>query len=190
MSADAMIDELLHPLHGVERGLMSSDQGRRPMKHTRNGVVARRAWNLGIEMPRRSLAERLWAKVDRRGPDECWPWLAGTTRGYGYLRAGGLGRMIYAHRAAWEVANGCTIPAGMVACHTCDNPICCNPTHLWIGTVGDNNRDMTAKGRNWQQRKTHCAQGHEYTEENTRRNNGRRICGTCKRAHYAIGRTA
>jgi hypothetical protein len=51
------------------------------------------------------------------------------------------------HRIAWELANGRQVPKGMDVCHTCDNPPCCNPAHLWIGTAKDNTRDMILKGR-------------------------------------------
>jgi hypothetical protein len=94
----------------------------------------------------RPLAERFWEKVDVRGVDECWPWLASTKQGgYGKL-AGGDGRILLAHRVAYQLAVG-TIPAGLVVCHRCDNPGCVNPNHLFLGSQADNLRDMHAKGR-------------------------------------------
>lgn len=88
----------------------------------------------------------LWARADLSGgPTACWPWMAGKNdNGYGRLRF--KGRTTYAHRAAYELAVG-VIPEGMFVCHTCDNPPCVNPGHLFVGTALDNNRDRIAKGR-------------------------------------------
>lgn len=64
----------------------------------------------------------------------------------GYSRMTVNGRQMLCHRLAWEFAHG-HIPAGMVVCHACDNPPCCNPNHLFLGSIADNNRDMWTKGR-------------------------------------------
>jgi hypothetical protein len=99
---------------------------------------------------------RFWSKVDRSGgPDACWNWQACTVagnpdrgiKGYGVFHVRGTTRThAYAHRTAWELANG-PIPAGLFICHHCDNPLCCNPAHLFAGTALDNVRDMIKKGR-------------------------------------------
>lgn len=99
-----------------------------------------------------SLEARLWRKVSCGGPDECWPWTGGRRGPYGVLlRAGGRRTQSYdgrisAHRAAWEVTHG-PIPPGLLVCHRCDNPVCCNPAHLFLGTTADNMTDKAAKGR-------------------------------------------
>ena len=86
--------------------------------------------------------ERYWAKVDRGGPDECWPWTGGRDLdGYGVF--GGHEK---AHRLAWEKANG-PIPAGLWVLHKCDNPPCCNAKHLFLGDAPTNVADMVAKRR-------------------------------------------
>jgi hypothetical protein len=117
----------------------------------------------------------------------CWEWTGYRTRdGYGSVKH--AGKMMKAHRVAYEAAYD-PIPDGMIVCHKCDNPACCNPNHLWLGTDADNQRDMVAKGRHANQRKTHCPKGHRYTESNTYRSNGKRSCRTCavgaSRARYA-----
>lgn len=76
---------------------------------------------------------------------ECWVWVGHSDKnGYGRLRWNW--REIGAHVASWECANG-PVPSGFCVLHRCDNPACVNPKHLWLGTIGDNNRDRHLKGR-------------------------------------------
>ncbi len=89
---------------------------------------------------------RFWPKIEKRGPEECWPWRcrARTPRGYGLFSIGR--QKFYAHRFAYELVNG-PLSEGMEVLHTCDNPPCCNPAHLYPGTQQENNRDMKERGR-------------------------------------------
>ena len=89
--------------------------------------------------------ERFWSKVNVKGDDDCWEWMAGkTSSGYGAFYANG--RMNRANRIAYTISNE-QIPEKLLVLHKCDNPICCNPGHLFLGTQGDNVRDMWSKGR-------------------------------------------
>ena len=111
-------------------------------------------------MPRwtfeRATAE-FWRKVDRRGPDECWLWLGSrnVSRG-GYGQVGFLGVHLRAHRLAFKLS-GRTLLPGQCVLHSCDNPPCCNPRHLFPGTQADNVRDMTVKDRHVYGTRQPCA---------------------------------
>lgn len=89
------------------------------------------------------LEERFWNRVAIRSG--CWEWLGPRNKaGYGSLQW--LNESTNSHRVAYKLANG-EIPAGLYVRHKCDNPPCCNPTHLFLGTCSDNAQDMVAKGR-------------------------------------------
>ena len=84
---------------------------------------------------------RLWSRI-RTGPiDQCWPWDGGTVKGYGVLKVDGRTR--YAHQLVLEDF-GC--PSNYTL-HSCDNPRCCNPTHISKGTHQQNMKDMFARNR-------------------------------------------
>ena len=113
--------------------------------------------------------------------NECMEW-RGYTNGRGYPQKTINGRKVLLHRYSWEWANG-PIPDNMCICHSCDNPPCINPDHLFLGTQADNMRDMYAKGRDRGRRKTHCKHGHPLFGENlyVKPSNGARQCRTCQR---------
>ncbi|WP_167315875.1 HNH endonuclease [Rhizobium leguminosarum] len=91
--------------------------------------------------------ERFWSKVDRAGgPDACWPWKRTTHNGYGTARI--RGRNYRAHRLALmaSTAKFNPLPSDF-ACHHCDNPRCCNPTHLYWGDAKLNRADCMNRSR-------------------------------------------
>lgn len=94
-----------------------------------------------------AMPERFWSKVDTSaGLFECWPWTGGSDEhGRGTFRLDG--RVRNAPAVALELALGRVLQPGMSALHTCDNPPCCNPAHLYEGTQQQNIADMVARGR-------------------------------------------
>jgi hypothetical protein len=102
--------------------------------------------------------ERIWENkiVTEKG---CWEWQGARTKGYGMVghrrRANPGTRVKQVHRAAWELTYG-PIPEGMFVLHRCDNPPCCKPEHLFLGTQKDNMQDCKLKGRNFDGRATLC----------------------------------
>lgn len=90
--------------------------------------------------------KRFWSKVDKSGGTEaCWPWLSGNDGKYGTFWVDG--RYQKAHRISFQIANARRISDGLMACHSCDNPICVNPSHVWEGNNADNMIDASHKGR-------------------------------------------
>jgi hypothetical protein len=149
--------------------------------------------------------ERFMNKVVFIPFHECWQWI-GTTKSYKYggFRLNGL--FIGAHRASWILFHG-AIPKGegwhgTCVCHKCDNPLCVNPRHLFLGSNRDNALDMVRKGRNRFDRfasgshsraKTHCPKGHAYSGENLKIKDNKRWCNTCLRERarkywHAVGK--
>ena len=93
----------------------------------------------------KTIEQRFWDKVPMREDGKCWLWHgAKDIKGYGVLRIGDM--LIKAHRYAYQYVNG-NISECEFVCHTCDNPSCVNPSHLWVGTHYDNMDDKIAKGR-------------------------------------------
>jgi hypothetical protein len=99
-----------------------------------------------------TMLSRFWSKIDKNGPvpahvphlGPCWIWTASLRNGYGTLYV--RGRKEYAHRFSFEIHHG-RPPSGLCVLHRCDNRRCCKPTHFFLGTKGDNNRDTAQKGR-------------------------------------------
>ena len=124
---------------------------------------------------------RFWSKVDG-SYGNCWEWKGGVAgKGYGsfYLN----GRRIKAHRYAYQTLVG-AIPEGLEIDHLCRNRKCVNPNHMEVVTRGENIRRglWPDIGRQYQQKKTHCPQGHPYDEENTylRPDRSGRECRACR----------
>lgn len=133
---------------------------------------------------REKVGQRLWPRVDKSGgPEACWLF-TGYCGEYGQLTIDG--EQHYAHRLAWELTYGAIPERGHVL-HSCDNPPCCNPSHLFLGTPKVNALDRSAKGRNqrYNALKTNCPKGHEYNQKNTyvaiRKGKDIRHCRECHR---------
>ena len=138
-------------------------------------------------MARPSPAERLALRCVRQ-PSGCLEWTGGTNRhGYGFIRYGN--KTVSTHRLAWELANGRPIPEGMCILHSCDNPPCCEPSHLRPGTHADNAADRNLRGRGRVALSaTHCLHGHPWSKKNTMLGNDGyrrcRVCGIAAEARY------
>lgn len=107
-------------------------------------ALARAAQKAGL---RATALERFWQRVKKGSSSECWIWQGSILKSRGYGMVSWNGKQKYAHRIALSLTDG-DWDSRMVVCHTCDNPPCCNPNHLWRGTQLANMRDKTTKGRN------------------------------------------
>lgn len=130
-----------------------------------------------------SLQERFEVSYVPEPNSGCWLWFGSTNRrGYGSIQENG--KRLGAHRLSWTIHNG-EIPEGYFVCHTCDNPCCVNPGHLFLGTHQDNMTDMCKKGRHKNTKKTHCKRGHPLSGDNVRiDDDGHRGCKACIRVHH------
>jgi hypothetical protein len=124
------------------------------------------------------VAARLFAKCgaeDRGHESACWIWTASVDNG-GYGKFGVSGRVLGAHRVAYELLVG-PVPEGLELDHLCRERACINPTHLEPVTRAENHR------RGYWVQRTHCVNGHPFDEANTyiRADNGWRVCRSCDR---------
>lgn len=95
------------------------------------------------------IEHRFWSKVNKNGPihpivGQCWVWIGACNKNYGNIKINK--KFNYSHRVSWELHNG-PIPNGMCVLHHCDNSLCVNPKHLFLGTKYDNTHDCINKGR-------------------------------------------
>lgn len=99
--------------------------------------------------------KRFFMSFTKGKKDECWEWEKGRNRyGFFYARKSGWSKTLLAHRVAWVIEHDSSIPDGMLICHTCDNKLCVNPSHLYLGTWHDNNGDTVKRHPTGGNRKT------------------------------------
>lgn len=126
------------------------------------------------------MAPHFWSRVEvRKSWDECWEW-TGPALPFGHGRYDSVAGKT-AHRFAWALENLALPPKSAVVRHLCDNPPCCNPRHLLLGSQQDNVQDMVDRGRaNWSE--DVCRNGHPRLGNQRIRPDGSRRCRLCDEA--------
>lgn len=94
---------------------------------------------------RKPISERLWSKVTKLGPDDCWPFAGNLNKGYGVLKVDSTHKQVLAARVAYEVTHG-PLPEGLEIDHVCRNRLCCNPAHLEPVTHTENMKRVWERG--------------------------------------------
>ncbi len=168
-----ILSNLFHSRH-------SADAARHSMSLRTSTRVAGLLWETIMELTEkdvRRFMEKINVPYDLFA---CWEWTAATDKdGYGYFRLDK--KHDRGHRVMWKWKVG-PIPQGLSVLHSCDNPPCVNPAHLFLGTQHDNMADRDKKGRSRSTKRTHCPQGHIYSGDNLHLTpNGERMCKTCSR---------
>ena len=142
--------------------------------------------------PRRSAYDRLLDRLAAPTATGCREFTGSRNmKGYGQIGVREEDDRLHirsTHRVTWIALNG-PVPEGLFVCHRCDNPPCCEISHLFLATNAENMADMAAKGRSgrWEAYKTHCKRGHEFTPANTYVTpRGHRTCRTCKNDRWLI----
>lgn len=128
---------------------------------------------------REVILERIERKISPEPNSGCWLW-TGAVSGSGYGKINIGGKFFAAHRLSYFLHNDLPTTNPLFVCHRCDNPMCVNPEHLFLGTARDNLVDCILKGRNARLLKTHCPRGHPYDDTNTYRPPGK-VNRQCKR---------